>query len=428
MEEDFFSNLPDDILVSILSLLSLKETARTSILSHRWMNLWKFTSRLDFDNSQLVMGSSMHWWANPLEVQWSRFGNWVNNVLKKHQGTSIDEFTVCFYVNENSSKCNIDSWINFALQKRVRKLRLDFTSLKRQFEYGSYILTTQFLASYNLNSLVVLHLNGVEVTGKVVEYILSHCPLLEVLSVTTSKSLVHLKVSSPSLKLKCLEIRLCSSLKYIEISATSLMSFKYSGQKIRILVNNLPHLVEASIEGWYACFLVENVCHFKRYLSKLQTLLLDLKLEGFRRFPKIPKLKNLKELELLLSAHAIKNLIYCDSLLKASPLLHRFILKIFGLRSFNSHKKANERGVGRIHPCVKVIELCGFYGCGLDFELVLHLLKRAVSLEKLVIDTCCVDFQGRKFDCRDLKQKLAVKTRAKQLKTRLPPGAELVIF
>ena len=47
---DQFSELPDDILVPILSVLTLKEEGRTSVLSKRWRYLWTFTTgSLDFD-------------------------------------------------------------------------------------------------------------------------------------------------------------------------------------------------------------------------------------------------------------------------------------------------------------------------------------------------------------------------------------------
>ncbi|RXI07755.1 hypothetical protein DVH24_009786 [Malus domestica] len=49
---DRISELPHEIIVSILSLMSLKEAAATSILSRRWRYVWASTMTLVFDSSE----------------------------------------------------------------------------------------------------------------------------------------------------------------------------------------------------------------------------------------------------------------------------------------------------------------------------------------------------------------------------------------
>ncbi|OMO82270.1 hypothetical protein CCACVL1_12002 [Corchorus capsularis] len=427
VEGNLINSLPDHILVSILSLLNLKEAARTSILSCRWRNLWTFTSRLVFDDSLLSSAMREGEVKKSLEAERSRFINWVNDILKSHKGTTIDEFIVCFDVNGQSYKRDVEGWIIFALEKRVRSLHLDFSISWGQKPWGSYTLKTQFLSNYTINSLKVLRLAAVEVTGEVLEYILSMCPWLEVLSIRMSKSLVRLKVSGPSLKLKSLEILLCS-LEYIEISAANLMSLKYSGDIVTAVVNGVNRLIEASISGRYASYIIKNLCHFSGLFSQLETLVLDLTEETFRTFPEFPKLRNLKNLELFLKGHRAHSLLYCAKLLKASPILQRFALKVFQLPKYCIYRKVKEQEAKQQHGCLEVIEFVGFVGCAVDIELLLYLLKGAVSLKKLIIDPSGNEFfHGKKVPHEDFDRILAT-SRAKKLETRLPRGAELVIL
>ena len=48
--EDRISWLPDEILIAILSLLTMKEAIKTHVLLLRWKYLWLFPDTLDFDN------------------------------------------------------------------------------------------------------------------------------------------------------------------------------------------------------------------------------------------------------------------------------------------------------------------------------------------------------------------------------------------
>ncbi|RHN74750.1 putative F-box domain, leucine-rich repeat domain, L domain-containing protein [Medicago truncatula] len=53
-EEDLFNNLPDVFLTYIVSFLPATDAARTSVLSHRWKTMWKYSSRLSFDQREML--------------------------------------------------------------------------------------------------------------------------------------------------------------------------------------------------------------------------------------------------------------------------------------------------------------------------------------------------------------------------------------
>ena len=278
---DRLSDLPDEIIVSILSFLKLKEAARTSVLSRRyWGHLWKFaSSSLDFDDSSLQYLRKKSFFKTLPGIDRDRYVSWVNYVLRLHQAHTIDGFKVCFPLDEEYNKLDIDNWILFSLRKNVKRLSLDFNPIFQKVYRGYYTLPTKIPHGYSLDSLTNLCLSYVEVTGKVLNYILSNCPCIEALHVESSASLVNLKPSRPLLKLKHLEILRCVFLKEIEISAVNLVSFKYFGLKIMLRLGDVPNLVDVSVEGLYASYFVQKCCPISSYLSQLQTIVLDVDVE-----------------------------------------------------------------------------------------------------------------------------------------------------
>ncbi|CAN1181021.1 F-box/FBD/LRR-repeat protein At1g16930 [Linum perenne] len=146
---DRISNLPDEILVNILSLLSFSEALATSVLSSRWIHLWKSAvSVLDFDGLKLLdMGPHFlpeveppDWYIldddvpislprkpSIMEEKRLRYMNSVNRVLRHINVLQIKKFRVSFNLkDESNSKGDIDRWIEFALSKRVEYLDLSF--------------------------------------------------------------------------------------------------------------------------------------------------------------------------------------------------------------------------------------------------------------------------------------------------------------
>nr|POE48561.1 hypothetical protein CFP56_49855 [Quercus suber] len=238
------------------------------------------------------------------------------------------------------------------------------------------------------------------------------------LHVESSASLVNLKPSRPLLKLKHLEILRCVFLKEIEISAVNLVSFKYFGLKIRLHLGDVPSLVDVSVEGLYASYFVQKCCPISSYLSQLQTIVLDVYVE---RFPKFPELRNLRQLTLIVSSYLASSLLCCTSMLKAPPFLHKFTLELIGLD--NALGTIKEKKAKYPHQCLKMLELIGFVGGTLDMELVLDVLINALSLEAIIIDTR-IPFRKH---ISDLKKKLTAIARARQLETTLLPGIKMVI-
>ncbi|XVF62156.1 hypothetical protein PTKIN_Ptkin08bG0194500 [Pterospermum kingtungense] len=431
--QDRLSELPDCLLISILSLLPMKEAARTSVLSSRWRCLWTYAVRaLDFDASPLVSAQFLRSAADPNDSERNKFIEWVNKVLSPHNGPTIDEFRVFFDLGEHKCKHYLDSWINFALEKSVRRLELNLSCWYAFAFRGVYLLTLPFLQNCKLDSLTCISFNAVEVTQEVVEYILSCCPLLESLTLVTSASLVNLKVSGPTLKLKHLKILRCHSLKCIKISAPSLVSFKHNGPRAKINFKYVPSLVEASFSWFHVPFLVKNPPENSwSLLFQLRALALDVidfepKFCQFRRFP---KLRNLMEFKLQLCSNQITgDILRFMSPLKAFPKLHKLSIEFF--HSKDSQTAELKMKKKRAHKHLKVIELIGFSGKKIESEFIWYIINNTVALEKIVIDPSFRLFEEGWCYWNVLKVKAAARkrARARRLGESLPPGVELVIL
>ncbi|KAK9278525.1 hypothetical protein L1049_028093 [Liquidambar formosana] len=179
--DDWISHMPNEILACIISWLTIKEAASTSVLSKRWQYLWPFsTGSLDLDGSKKKQEDP--WF---LEVEQSKYVRWVNQVLELHQGSTIDEFIVCFWL-DSSFKSSIDKWIDFSIAKRAKRLELNLKTYEGSwrapeqynFPHECYVYLQSPLGLPSIKFLRSLSLKFVNVTGEILKFFLSSCPLV----------------------------------------------------------------------------------------------------------------------------------------------------------------------------------------------------------------------------------------------------------
>eukprot|EP00257_Ricinus_communis_P013617 XP_015571091.1 putative F-box/LRR-repeat protein At5g38386 [Ricinus communis] len=431
---EHISQLPEDVLLNILSRLTMKEAARTSILSTRWRHLWTYyTGIMDFDASLTMWYLQLGLGSKSLDMERHSFVSWVNQVLRSHEGPTMEGLRICFDL-DSDFMYEIDSWITIAMQKRVKRLEIDLTNIEPSIKTtGSYAFPSGLLNDSSFSSLKTLQLNMVDVTGEALQHLLlSWCPLLEVLSIVNSTSLVSLKVSGSSLKLKYLEMVCCNNLKYLEITAASLVSFKYYGPLIGLPFKSVPNLVDASFGGPFCQLTIENLYQFSLYILQLETLRFDVgSAYLMREFPtNFPILSNVKHLEVTTAVSAVAHCLFpCLSLLKGCPLLHRFTLKI-SCESTLVCRASQKVPEDHSHPCLKVVEVLGFQGNAAEVELVLYFLRNAAVLKNLIISPCAPCYlrspSQLKFKETELYQ--SAKQHAVELGARVPPGVDFVVL
>ena len=77
---------------------------------------------------------------------------------------------------------------------------------------------------------------------------------------------------------------------------------------------------------------------------------------------------------------------------------------------------------------LKEVEIVGFVGRAIDIEITIYLIESAIKLEKIVIIPRSPALVGIPWEFNEIeKNERAIKA-AKQLKEKLPLGAELLIL
>ncbi|EOA23947.1 hypothetical protein CARUB_v10017163mg [Capsella rubella] len=139
VSKDLISDLPDSLLCHVLSFLTTKEAASTSILSRRWRYLLAFVPKLEFDDSVFLHPDKRV--KNPLrEAGLIGFVYMVNNKRLKLstsfpdfvdtildlQGTSpLDKFSLKMVDGHDPvDPDNVNPWIHKVLLRRLSDLHL----------------------------------------------------------------------------------------------------------------------------------------------------------------------------------------------------------------------------------------------------------------------------------------------------------------
>ncbi|KVI09942.1 hypothetical protein Ccrd_011660 [Cynara cardunculus var. scolymus] len=435
--DDLLSRFSDDILVSIISRLPLKDAVVTSQLSRRWRYLWCQTVRLDFEDKER---------SNKLMdfAERNKYINWVNYIIRQHKSSNIDEFKICFDLDKNGRGA-IGKWIEFAISKNVKTLELDLRHKNGIISYGwrNYVFPNKifdrkcgsslkrqssnfparpYASVMEIKFLKTLILKCVDVNDEGLKKILNNCPVLEHLSIHGSCHMVKAKIHGKGLALKTLEIRSCVGLESIEICDSNLVSFTLKGSPITIRVDNLQKLEKISIGEGYSWKKINRLfSEISCCVPYLQVLELDL----YRPpVPPFPELLKLKQLILKVGAWDNDSVHVLTSLVEACPNLRRFKIQL--IWSIWVRPNGEVRQVAKQpHEHLEVVEIGGYYGRTSDFELAMYFIENGVALKKLVIDPSDLSMKRSRLVANEIMENGARYHAYQQLKPRTPVGVEL---
>jgi len=228
--EDRITSLLDSLLLHILSFLPTQDAVRT-VLVPSFRHLWQFLTTFTFDYS---------WYSDdnpPGDGPYfgEKFLNFARHVLVLHQN-SIDKFVLTLGFNLHYSKqvaaiprykdfanrekrmaSEVDSWVYFAMKKKVNVLDLDFVPAldpepEASYRLPSVVFREEYLVELKLacceikpgqiqlNCLKRLFLEEIVLNDEIRNKILDGCSVLEELSLIRCYGLCRLGFRNSSIK------------------------------------------------------------------------------------------------------------------------------------------------------------------------------------------------------------------------------------
>ncbi|XP_045086093.1 uncharacterized protein [Aegilops tauschii subsp. strangulata] len=246
---DWISTLPDDILIEILSLMTISEAAMTGFLSTRWRHVWKKVDHLILDSYTFGMQEleKSRYHENPL--LWNdvatKFVHKVNGLLHSRYGNKIKELIIRFPLT-SAHASNLDHWIESAIVASTEKLFFDLDNkcckegcticvkgMNAASEPYDFLLGLFFNGrAHSLDELTLFNcsigtmpanmsgfsylksllLARVSIVDETVSSIMSNCCALEIMVLQYCHLLVHLTASHA--RLQILVVQFCKSLVY----------------------------------------------------------------------------------------------------------------------------------------------------------------------------------------------------------------------
>ncbi|PWA38598.1 F-box domain, FBD domain, Leucine-rich repeat domain, L domain-like protein [Artemisia annua] len=429
---DFISQMPDDVLVVILSSLPIKEVVVTSCLSSRWRFLWRQVTRLNFEATPDFLLD--------YDSKWCEYMNQVNNVIHSYNHSIVHDFRIHFNV-ANYHRAVINEWLQYAVNKKVEFLELNLGDYDESGDYyfPSRLFDTQLNRRPAWNAMFVeilslkkLVLKKVDVKEAILQEFLTNCPHLETIVIRFSYYLKHIRVGGRALNLKHFEIWSHCVVQSIYLSDFDLLSFTYKGPSIDLRLTNLPKLNEVDMyEGYVGCNPRNVFDQISSCSVSLQALSIkihdDKNPMNSRNLDSFPMLPNVKKLRLVIGGRKSDCLLELASILNACPNLHTFEIKPVWTSPIISKGKARDATNPIEH--LKLVKIMGYYGRKCDLELAKYLMNAAVALKKIVIDPFRYDSELSQTAANFiLNEEVARFTTNDQIKSILRPGVELCIL
>ncbi|XP_021895761.1 F-box/FBD/LRR-repeat protein At1g13570-like isoform X1 [Carica papaya] len=387
---DRISNMPTDVLNTILVHLPLRDAARTSVLSSKWR--YKWTSISEFVLDDKCFSSSPH-----CDDRWEEIMKIIRHVQSNHNG-SIKKFKLAAYCYPEHSQ--LGEWIEFVAEKGIEELSLqDFIFIKR-FKLPSQVFSCPQLSCLDLYGCIFklpsrfegfaclksLQLNQVSITSETLESLVHSCSVLEKLTLLDIDHIASLRIHNQTLKY----LKIDSEFADISLENSPLLD----SVDIRMVPFH-ERIMARYLEQGRAC----NLLRILGGLDSVRRLILSSFFIEFLANGNITERRtfafnHLSYLELKeVRFCCFKEVFVTVSMLRSSPNLEELYLSVSGsydlskpVLDYLKSQYLFEFSFNRL----KEVRIRGIYGTRTEWEFIKLILARSPVLETLVI----VKFEG----------------------------------
>ncbi|RWR94535.1 F-box/FBD/LRR-repeat-like protein isoform X1 [Cinnamomum micranthum f. kanehirae] len=232
---DFISNLPEDVMSSILALVPLRDAVRTSILSKEWRYKWVSIPDVVFNRDRLMKSSSSYSYSSSSDDDddESVCAHVVDQLISQLIGP-ICKFSCVFFSILSSH--HFDRWIGLLSKNQGNGIKEFVFAIERKIKWYNVphsVFHYQGLCHLELlnctlelppafkgfRNLSVLNL-AAKISKDDIECLISECPLLEWMKLIAFDYYQCLNIHAPNLRY----LELDGEFKDVSIEACSLLT------------------------------------------------------------------------------------------------------------------------------------------------------------------------------------------------------------
>ncbi|GAV68612.1 FBD domain-containing protein, partial [Cephalotus follicularis] len=418
--QDMLTKLTDSLLFIIISLLSFKEAARTSILSKRWHHIWHATKNIEFNESFFVNHGESD---RNKRIQRKVFIDFALQWIRNYGEPVIDKFTLAFSRPKDFLD-EVQHFVTFSTAHSVKVLVLDFSdptwneydleNHEASYDlpsnvYGNKTLeslklfTCNFIMSRfkNFSVLKELSLGWIDLKHYSIRDLLLDCPLLESLTLKRCYNIGYLEISVPSSRLKTLVVDKCDfGCPWFYVEGPKLRLFKYCGTVCEFQLENQRCMEEADLDFGLE-FSFEEVGHLLYNLLQdlfaVKTLTVcSYMLQVLPNGEEPLSMQSPLDVRHLILRTALHSNEFCGIkfLLKSCPLLETLTIDISPARIFPDYTPPYEFDPREawtkkliVYKCLlrslKVVEVKGFKGTMSELHVLQYLSVSGRAMKQL---------------------------------------------